>query len=213
MTHPELIDEGPREGTPLILAHGAGAGMRSDFMNEISARLTAGGVRVIRFEFPYMAARREGRRPGPDRPKVLMETWRSVAVRVKSSTGAPFIGGKSLGGRIASMIADDVGAAGLICLGYPFHPPGRPDKLRTEHLYTMSTPTLIVQGERDAFGTPEEIESFRLPSSIRIEVIPDGDHSFKPRKRSGHSIASNLERITTTVLDFIHSTIRGSTSA
>jgi predicted alpha/beta-hydrolase family hydrolase len=96
-----------------------------------------------------------------------------------------------MGGRIASLIADDAEVAGLVCLGYPFHPSGKPDKLRVEHLQTVRTATLIVQGERDALGNREEVTGYRLSRNIQVHWLPDGDHSFKPRKSSRHTESDN----------------------
>jgi predicted alpha/beta-hydrolase family hydrolase len=113
-------------------------------------------------------------------------------VQQVGSASKLFIGGKSMGGRIASMVADEAGVQGLICLGYPFHPAGKPGTLRVAHLAELSTPTLILQGERDALGSRDEIGRFTLSHSIRVEYLPDGDHSFKPRKSSGHSLEENM---------------------
>ena len=96
-----------------------------------------------------------------------------------------------MGGRIASMIADEAGVAGLACLGYPFHPPGKPEKLRTEHLETLKTPALILQGERDPFGRREEVEGYALSSAIDVQYLPDGNHDLQPRKSSGHTRDGN----------------------
>ncbi len=167
--------------------------MDSPFMNRVAQGLAARGLRVARFEFPYMRARRAGgRRGAPDRQPVLREAWLSVIERLG---GGPrlVIGGKSLGGRIASLVADEVEARGLLCLGYPFHPPGKPEQLRTKHLENLQTPTLIVQGTRDSFGSPEDVASYKLSNSIRVHWISDGDHSFKPRARSARTEAQNLE--------------------
>jgi predicted alpha/beta-hydrolase family hydrolase len=113
------------------------------------------------------------------------------------------IGGKSMGGRIASMVADEVGARGLVCLGYPFHPPGRPEKLRTAHLETLSTPALIVQGTRDAFGTREDVLGYRLSPAIRVAWLEDGDHSWKPRASSGRTEAQNMAEALTAIRGFL----------
>jgi predicted alpha/beta-hydrolase family hydrolase len=102
------------------------------------------------------------------------------------------VGGKSLGGRIASMIADEAKVRGLVCFGYPFHPPGRPEKLRTARLRDLETPALVLQGTRDPFGSPEEVRGYRLSRSIRVVPVPDGDHSFKPRAKSGRTEGENL---------------------
>jgi hypothetical protein len=200
---PELLVNGPRNAdSTLVLAHGAGAPMDSEFMAAIADGLAARGLRVVRFEYPCMAQRRQsGRRPPPDREPVLRATWLKVLASVKAKT--LFIGGKSLGGRIASLIADDAGVAGLVCLGYPFHPSGKPDKLRVEHLQAIRTPTLIVQGERDALGNRQEVLGYRLSRNIQIHWLPDGDHSFKPRKASGRTELQNWAEAIETVAAFI----------
>jgi predicted alpha/beta-hydrolase family hydrolase len=193
--YPDLLFDGPEDAAAtVVLAHGAGAPMNTPFMNSIARGLSAGGgIRVVRFEFPYMRARREtGRRGGaPDREPVLRNSWKEVVERLGGGRKV-VIGGKSMGGRIASMVADEVGARGLVCLGYPFHPPGRPDKLRTKHLETLATPALIVQGTRDAFGTPEDVAGYALSDAIRVVWLEDGDHSWKPRAASGRTEARNM---------------------
>lgn len=195
MTHAGFLFDGPESsGLIVALAHGAGAPMDSDFMNDFSAGLGARGLRVARFEFPYMAARRAGGpRRGPDRPPVLEAAW-LAAVEALGGGARVVVGGKSMGGRIASMIADRAGARGVLCLGYPFHPPGRPAQRRTAHLEDLRTPALIVQGTRDTFGTREDVEGYRLAPTIRIEWLEDGDHSFKPRVRSGFTLEAHMAR-------------------
>jgi predicted alpha/beta-hydrolase family hydrolase len=156
---PRLIDGPDDAPATVLLAHGAGAPMDSPFMASIAGGLAEKGWRVVRFEFPYMARMREtGRRQGPDRMPVLQETFRKQ-VRLERGEWperALFIGGKSMGGRVASLLIDELavsgGVKGCMCLGYPFHPPGKPLTLRTEHLASLQTPTLILQGERDTFG-------------------------------------------------------------
>jgi predicted alpha/beta-hydrolase family hydrolase len=115
------------------------------------------------------------------------------------------IGGKSMGGRIASLIADEAGVAGLVCLGYPFHPVGKPDRLRVAHLATLTTPTLIVQGTRDPFGTREEVAGYALSDAIKIHWLEDGDHDFKPRKASGHTQQQHWHDAVAAVAGFIES--------
>jgi uncharacterized protein len=185
---PEFLFDGPTAAShTLVLAHGAGAPMDSPFMNAIARGVAAGGVRVARFEFPYMHARRQGGRQGPPDPaERLRASWRA-AVAALGGGARLVVGGKSMGGRIASMIADEVGARGLVCLGYPFHPPGQPARLRTAHLGELRTPTLIVQGTRDAFGLPAEVSAYELSPAIRVAWIAGGDHSWKPLKSSGRS--------------------------
>jgi predicted alpha/beta-hydrolase family hydrolase len=202
----DLLFDGPDDApTTVVLAHGAGAPMNTPFMNSVARGVAAGGgVRVVRFEFPYMRARRETKRRSgaPDREPVLRNSWKEVVEGLGGGAGL-VIGGKSMGGRIASLIADEVGARGLVCLGYPFHPPGRPKKLRTKHLETLRTPAIIVQGTRDALGTPEDVAGYRLAKSIRIEWIEDGDHSFKPRAARGRTERQNLAAAVDAVREFL----------
>jgi len=178
--------------------------MDSAFMNTLAAGVAASGARVVRFEFPYMEARRkQGKRGGaPDPEPVLRKRWLDVISELGGG-GSLSIGGKSLGGRIASLIADEAGARGLVCLGYPFHPPGRPLRLRTKHLETIRTPTLIVQGTRDPFGPREKVLEYALSENVRILWIEDGDHSLKPRARSGRTETENLAEAVAAVSDFL----------
>ena len=203
-----LVDGPPRAPLTLVLAHGAGAPMDSGFMNVVARGIAAAGYRVARFEFPYMHARRaEKKRKPPDREGVLRATWLDAIGELGGRAGplSLVIGGKSLGGRIASMVADEAGVAGLVCLGYPFHPPGQPDKLRVAHLEGLRTPALFVQGERDAFGTRDEISRYSLSKNIRILFLPDGDHSFKPRASSGRTEKDNLSEAIAHVTSFLAS--------
>ena len=179
--------------------------MDSPFMETIAEGIAKSGVRVVRFEFPYMRRRREtGRGGAPDAGPVLMQSWRDTIAEL-GDAGQIVIGGRSLGGRIASMIADETGVRGLVCLGYPFHPPGKPEQTRTRHLEQLRTPALILQGTRDSFGKPDEVSRYKLPRAIRIEWLEDGDHSFKPRVRSGRTEAENLAQAIAYVTAFIGS--------
>lgn len=187
-----LLANGPEEGPLFLFAHGAGGAMDAPFMTVVAERMGERGVRVVRFEFPYMAARRTGRKAGaPDRQPVLLDAWRAI-VEQHGGGRRVCIGGKSMGGRMASLIADEVHARGLVCFGYPFHPPGKLQQLRTAHLAELQTPALILQGTRDPFGTIEEVSSYSLSPAIRIEWLDDGDHSFKPRKASGRTEREHL---------------------
>ena len=198
-----LLKTGPRSTPRLLLAHGAGAPMDSPFMNTIADTIAAAGIEVVRFEFEYMAKRREdGTRRGPDRAPKLIARFQE-ALSLVGPPAEVIIGGKSMGGRIASMIADEVGAAGVACLGYPFHPPGKPERLRTAHLETLKTPTMIVQGTRDRLGTEEEVATYALSPSIELAWMADGDHSFKPRKKSGRTLEQNLEAAADAVVALI----------
>jgi uncharacterized protein len=198
-----LFDGPPESASVVVLAHGAGGPMDSPFLNRVAVGLAERGYRVARFEFPYMSARRQGgRRGAPDRPQILLESWKEA---VASLGGGPrlVIGGKSLGGRIASMVADEVGARGLVCLGYPFHPPGKPDQLRTRHLETLQTPALFIQGTRDPFGSAQEVPSYPLSSLIQLHWIEAGDHSYKPPARSGRTEGGNVAEVIAAAADFV----------
>lgn len=205
----QFLFDGPEDGRPvLVLAHGAGAPMDSPFMADVAALTAERGVPVARFEFPYMAARRTGKRRPPDRQPVLLRTWNEVIAELGGGD-AVVIGGKSMGGRMASMVADEAGVRGLVSLGYPFHPTGRPERLRTAHLETLRTPALFLQGERDPMGSRADVETYRLSSSIRIEWVPDGDHSFKPRRSSGGTYEGNLRFAASAVADFVAACAQG----
>ncbi|MGB8292987.1 alpha/beta hydrolase (plasmid) [Rhizobium ruizarguesonis] len=190
--------QGPQDARfTILLAHGAGAPMDSASMTAAANALAGVGFRVARFEFAYMAARRtsEGRKP-PPRAETLNPEY-EAAVAELGASGPLIIGGKSMGGRVASMVADDLHRrgkiAGLLCLGYPFHPPGQPEKLRTGHLTGLTTPALICQGTRDEFGTRDEVPGYDLSDRIEILWLEDGDHDLKPRKTiSGFSSADHL---------------------
>jgi predicted alpha/beta-hydrolase family hydrolase len=208
-----IIDGSPDAFATILLAHGAGAAMDSATMTSLSAALVATGFQVVRFEFAYMAARRtDGRKPPPRAEKLLDEYRAAVAA---APTGRPLvIGGKSLGGRVASMVADDLFVAGhaegLLCVGYPFHPPGQPEKLRTAHLAALSTPTLVAQGTRDPFGTPAEVGGYGLSDRIEMLWLEDGDHDLKPRKTvSGFTHADHLRTVAEAARDWARRIIRG----
>jgi uncharacterized protein len=202
----DFLFDGPRDASiTLVLAHGAGAPMNSTFMNVVARGVAGDGIRVARFEFPYMRERRPGGpRRAPDPGPVLKQSW-LAAIAQLGGADRLVIGGKSLGGRIASMVADEAGVRGLVCLGFPFHPPGKPERLRTKHLETLRTPALIVQGTRDALGSRDDVAGYRLSTSIRIAWIEDGDHSFKPRKSSGRTEAQNLSEAIIRVQEFLSS--------
>lgn len=197
----DFLFDGPEDApVTVLLAHGAGAPMDSASMSATAKALAAAGLRVARFEFGYMAARRTeaGRKP-PPRAETLNPEYK-VAVDQLAVKGLLVIGGKSMGGRVASMIADELFAAGkivgLLCLGYPFHPPAKPEQLRTRHLGGLATPTLIVQGTRDEFGTRDEVADYTLSDRIELLWLEDGDHDLKPRKTvSGFSAADHLTTV------------------
>jgi predicted alpha/beta-hydrolase family hydrolase len=193
-----LFDGPETADLTLLLAHGAGAAMDSSAMTAATATLSSAGIRVVRFEFGYMAARRiSGTRKPPPKAELLMNEYRA-AIREIAAPSKLVIGGKSMGGRVASMIADEEHAAGriagLVCLGYPFHPPGRPESLRTAHLEHLATPALICQGTRDIFGSREEVAAYTLSPRIDFLWLEDGDHDLRPRKAaSGFSAADHMK--------------------
>ena len=186
-----VIIDGEDNPITFIFAHGAGAGMDHEFMQSVAKGLAFKGIRVIRFNFPYMIKRAEdGKRRPPDRAPKLLEAYQEIIEQVDADKLV--IGGKSMGGRMASHLSEVDKVAAMACLGFPFHPPGKPEKYKGEHLAELAKPCLILQGERDTFGKREEFANFDLSDSIRVEFIPDGDHSFKPRKSSGYTEQQNI---------------------
>jgi hypothetical protein len=210
-------------GRLFILAHGAGAGQQHPFITHLASSLAERGVRVLTFNFLYMEARRRT----PDRAPLLEATWLGVMTHAAQSGWGDerhlIIGGKSMGGRIASMVAADapapaagaperpgentarIRAAGLVLLGYPLHPPGQPDRPRVEHLPRLAAPTLVVQGTRDAFGTVDEVRAaFRtVPAPVDWQVIDGGDHSFAVPKSAGRSAGDVQESIAARVAEWV----------
>lgn len=206
----EFLRTGPDTATvTLILGHGAGAGMDSPFLVLISELLATRGIRVARFEFGYMAARRRGgkRRPPPKADTLDGEMIAAVRAIAEHGAGTLAIGGKSMGGRVASHVYgalhDEGLVAGLVCLGYPFHPPKTPERLRTSHLAELTAPALFVQGERDPFGSRAEVEAMALPPSIAFHWAHDGDHDLGPRGGSGTTRRGNMEAAADAVTDFL----------
>ena len=190
----DYLVDGRGGDAQFLFAHGAGAPMDSAFMKNVAATLAENGIEVVRFEFDYMAARRSGHRRPPDRSAALMNKWRSV-IEERRDQRPVFIGGKSMGGRIATMVADDAQVDGVICFGYPFHPPGNQEKTRVEHLAAMRTPTLVLQGERDTMGSREEVSAYALSSAIQIAWFEGADHSLsRGRKDGGATLRAAIER-------------------
>jgi len=202
---PAFLFDGPADASHVyVFAHGAGAPMDHRWMNTVASGIAASGIRVARFEFPYMAGRRSGGpRRAPDRPAVLLDSYRAAVQALRGEAAVIAIGGKSMGGRIATMIADEVGIAGTVCFGYPFHPLGRPTQTRTAHLATMRTPTLVLQGERDGMGARDDVAGYDLAPAIRVHWLTDGDHSLKPRAASGRTERANLDEAVSVACEFI----------
>ncbi len=208
MVNSILHNGAPEAKNILFLAHGAGAFMDSPFMETIAQKISGDDIYVLRFEFPYMMARRAsgGKRP-PNPMEKLMSCYREVVAAQSQLGRRIFIGGKSMGGRVAAMIsaekADNI--AGIVCLGYPFHPVGKPDRLRLDPLRLgwCHRPTLIVQGTRDALGSVGEVAQYDLSPQVQFQWLEDGDHSFKPRKSSGLSHENALSMASCGVRQFI----------
>ena len=191
----------------VAFAHGAGAGMDSDFMAYFADALAQRGLRVARFEFPYMAERRaSGRKRPPDRAPVLLEIWRAVTAHFGAAN--TIVAGKSMGARIGSLVASELEAAGTpvagcVYLGYPFHAPGKPMGSRDIPLADARTPTLLIQGERDPFGSRAEMDAYAFGPGVRLHLIADGDHSLVPRKSSGRTREQNWNEAVAAIAAFV----------
>lgn len=199
-----------------LLAHGAGAGIKSDFMKSIVFKLNAAGLETIPFEFPYMKIiNQTGKRRPPDRMPKLIEAFEREVKHYQALYPKKkiIVGGKSMGGRVASLLISQLeegnnekpdSISACICLGFPFHPPKKLEKYRGDHLENIKTPILILQGDRDTMGSKQEVEKYKLANSISVKYISDGDHSFKPRVRSGHTLEGNLSMIGGSIINFVN---------
>jgi hypothetical protein len=197
----ELIYNGPVDGPLFVFAHGAGAPATSDFMEAIAKGLALNGIRVARFNFPYMQQRVDNRtRRPPERAPKLIAQYQLLMASIDQPM---VIGGKSMGGRMASLVASDPTTdaltvnskvKGIACLGFPFHPVNKPESLRTEHFPLIQQPIFIAQGERDKLGTKEEVATYHLPKNIEWLWLEDGDHDLKPRVKSGFTHQAHLQK-------------------
>ena len=203
----DLAYQGPKRGADraVLLAHGAGADMNAATLTTVADALADAKVPSLRFNFPYRAA---GRR-GPDRAPVLEAAVREAVGELARRTKLPperlVLGGRSMGGRICSMVAADTGALGLVLLGYPLHPPGKATQLRVEHFARLRMPTLFVSGTRDAFGSPAELqrEARKLKGPVSFHWVETGDHGFKPLKSSGLTVDAVLADVAGAVVEFV----------
>lgn len=191
-----------------IFAHGAGAGSDSEFMQQMAQLIAAHEIDVGLFDFQYMqTAKQTNKRRPPDRAPKLLDYFEQV-LTVTQPTLPLFIGGKSMGGRMASMLVSEARAttpeiSGVVAFGYPFHPPGKPDKLRIDHFGKIACPFMVLQGERDTFGTRDELTQMQLDKRSDFVWLPDGDHSLKPRKRSGFTESENIQSAAEHAVGFI----------
>lgn len=208
--NPELV---------LILAHGAGAPADSDFMLELAQALERNGISVVRFEFPYMQKRRsDGRKRPPDRQPKLLECFSEVVKQVRQAIperSRVLVGGKSMGGRMASVLASSgADVDGVVAFGYPFHPPGRPDKWRTEHFNDLECPMLIVQGTRDPFGKAEEFVSLTDAwPAVRLHWLEGGNHDFQPLARQQSSQSELIAEAARQAAGFAQTAMAGQASS
>lgn len=199
----QYLQDGNPDHPLVFLAHGAGAGMNSTFMQQMAQRLAELDLYVVRFDFPYMQKReQDGKKRPPDRAPKLLQAYRDI---VQEFDRPCVVAGKSMGGRMATLLAaeqDQPLIKGCVALGYPFHPLGKPDNLRTEHLQALSCPTLILQGTRDKMGNQEEVGGYSLADELMIQWLPDGDHDLKPRKASGFTHERNIQAAAQSLAEF-----------
>ena len=206
-----LINEAVDAKAVLVLAHGAGADMEHSYLTHFTQLLNQQHITVLRFNFPYMVKRQlDGKRRPPDRMPTLIERYQTLLATMPMPANLPlFIAGKSMGGRVAAMLANDqhciteYAIKGVVCIGYPFHPIKKTEKLRLTPLQQTQLPTLILQGERDALGNKEEIAEYELASLCQLHFFADGDHDLKPRVKSGFTLENHLQQATTIISEFI----------
>ncbi|EPJ49623.1 MAG: hypothetical protein OFPI_23770 [Osedax symbiont Rs2] len=203
-----LLVEGSAEKGVLVLAHGAGMAMDHCYLQQISEQLVNCGLMVVRFEFPYMAQRRgTGKRRLPDKMPVLEQCFLDVIEEVQQrypelfsgSKNPLFLAGKSMGGRGATLIADQVAASAVFVYGYPFHSIKKPEVLRIEHLQQLRCEIHIFQGERDKLGNKAEVLTYPLSENVQLHWLIDGDHDLHPRVRSGFTQLQHLQSVINTV--------------
>ncbi len=210
----KLIYNGPEDGPLFVFAHGAGAPASSDFMETMAQGLAQRGIRVARFNFPYMQQRIDnGTRRPPERAPKLIAQFEQIITEINQPM---VLGGKSMGGRMASLVAAQQSLdnadmiKGIACLGFPFHPSEKPEKLRTEHFPSIKQPIFIAQGERDKLGSKEEVLGYDLPETIEWLWLEDGDHDLKPRVKSGFTHQAHLQKTMDKMAEFIRKTLLAS---
>lgn len=195
--------DNPEGAVRVIFAHGAGAGLQSDFMQYFALALAMNDVDVVRFNFPYWQKFMDTGVRRPPNPMPQLEHCMRTVIEQFDDDKPLFLMGKSMGARVAFRLADEAKAEAAIALGFPFHPIGKPDKLRLDDLVNQCRKNLIIQGERDGFGKPEEVASYQLPDTIAMHWLSYGDHSFEPTKRSGLERRTLWQEAVDTVRGFI----------
>lgn len=200
----------------VIFAHGAGADKQHEFMEQMTILFNQANINVLRFNFPYMDKRIAlGKRYPPDRMPKLIDCYKQVIcdyLVADHHLGLPlFIGGKSMGSRVAATLSGDdeiaLAIQGVFCLGYPFHPPKKPEKLRLEPLQNTKKPILIIQGERDTLGSKLDVAEYQIANLCRTVFLADGDHSLKPRVKSGFTHQQHRESAIQAIVTFIQEII------
>lgn len=209
LTISHIINQADNPQALVIFAHGAGADMSHEYLEAITQLMNEQHISVLRFNFPYMDKRKEdGKRRPPDRMPTLIECYQSVIMSLETPLPI-FIGGKSMGGRVAATLASDKtlmmshNIKGVICLGYPFHPIKKPEKLRLAPLQTTQLPILILQGQRDALGNEAEINEYEISSLCQLHIFADGDHDLKPRVKSGYNLQQHQSTAINKMRSFI----------
>ena len=189
----------------VLLAHGAGADLASEYLEKVVDKLNAHNFNVIRFNFPYMIMRQQdGKRRPPDRMPKLLDAMEQV-VDLVASEQSLFILGKSMGSRVAVTLCENesIPVKGVACIGYPFHPQKKPEKLRLEPLQKTTKPVLILQGERDALGNKQEVLGYPISEHCSVSFFADGDHDLKPRVKSGYTLEEHLSRAIEQFVEFV----------
>lgn len=211
-----FIIDGPEDGPLFLFTHGAGAPADSAFMQQVALGLASQGICVVRFNFDYMQIRiaTGSRRPPERAPKLIKQFEDKISLLSNQKNRPMVIGGKSMGGRMASLVASMFDenqlteVKGVACLGFPFHPSGKLDKLRIDHFPLVTQKQLIIQGTRDKLGSFEEVESYNLPDAIQWLWLEDGDHDLKPRVKSGLTHHGHIQKSIEYLATFIKETLK-----
>jgi len=200
-----ILNEASKPKAVILFAHGAGADKSSDFMETVANKLTSRQYSVMRFNFPYMDKRlSDNKRRPPDRMPKLLDCFEQVLEKASALNLPIVLLGKSMGSRVAAMVAEREGlnVLGVVALGYPFHPQRKPDNLRLAPIFSIKTPMLVIQGSRDPLGSENEVNSYGLPAHCKTVFLPDGDHDLKPRIKSGFTHEQHIDTAVNTIVEF-----------